>query len=331
MIHAGIMYFGRIIMGRIRIHVLITITLFFLHTGCSLPACNNKKQSNTKKLESIFPFIGITSPDLLEEIKKEAIRVIKESLLHDMSDERPNPEVLSEKEMMNNLIEDTFEYPHQFLEYLNNDTWKNASIGPIICVEDYTKSIPNCPYYYFVTAIDGNDYVLAMAYVFAMVNSDHAGKFGSSCESGPNTIPMKYMSKIDAANFIKQKYHLENDINIEIKAICLKIQYGDQYSWGWAIKLPNPITVTTAANEQYQGNVFYLISKEYDLTWLDKQPIQIKNDFINYLKIKPKFALLQIDIFDETKIDKIRKLSPNSPKEDWDLYNPKMINITYMQ
>lgn len=304
----------------------VIIFTIFSQVRCNISGCVSNDQSKKNKTISQIMLLYKNNNhknDIIEQwndLKKD----IKREILPSISNIRPKIYLLSQREVINTLIDDAFKDPKELNEILSSRNWDNSKLGNIVLIDSY---ILLYDYYYYVTVTNSDGYVLGTTTVAANRDDEMAGHFGTMCFTDSNKIPRKIISKDQALAILTNKYPNIDVSHAKIKASNID---SNELSWGWTIKIIDTIKVTDIDNIERSGNIFYINPDVYDISFFDTKSQSDKTQFIDSLRIRPRIALIDKDIFDDKIRKKIKSLNTNSSKEDWTNNYPKKYVIENM-
>jgi hypothetical protein len=309
------------------VYLSITIIIIISHVRCNVNGCHvGNKINKNENIKKVFILLqsSLSNNNSIGGQIKQIREEIKQDMLPRFTNDRPKPNVFSEREMINKLIDEAFKDPQELYDILKHNNWENSKFGGMVLVDSYVTT----PYYYFVYIIDLNGYVLGTTTtVSAMIDEPLTGHFGTMTLTDSNKIPDKYISETEAIKLLKDKYPILNDSNLQIKAINIE---SNENNWAWAIKIPESIQVTDINNEKQSGNIFYINPRIFEISWMDDKSEKDKAEFLNSLRIRPRIALIDKDIFDDTVSKQIKSLNKYSSPEEIKKIFPKKIILENM-
>lgn len=200
-------------------------------------------------------------------------KLAKEMLLPNYSDVRVLPNVLSEKETMNVVLDDAFsiDYDHYARLLEETPSWKDAEVGNLILVQELTPGGKEINPYYYIIFAQLKGWIIGQATVKAVTDGkrgEFAGKIGMGCFANDTAIPSRFLTKNEAIAFLKNKFAIDTAVNAEVKAVKCG---NDQFDWGWAVKFDLNIDLKPFYNKDVRANVFWLHPEVFDETWVSSR------------------------------------------------------------
>jgi len=221
-----------------------------------------------------------------------------------ISDVRPKPNVISEKEVFDTVTNELItEYYDDVLEFVNHmPEAENTEIGGIILVEDWASPVKEKkPYYYYVFGVLPDGSISVDAKVNAMANDPSAGRLAQVSVINSNCIRERFVSSNEAIEYVRKKYNITN--KLVAKAVLVPNDYDDFFSWGWAIKSEEEVIVKSINNNTYKAKYFFVHPYDY----INYEEVKEKKGY--YLKTKTKLGILNMDVFNENTSKGFRPLN----------------------
>jgi hypothetical protein len=298
-----------------KIAIIVSI-LFCFQIFC------NKQQEEAKK-----------EPVKEEEFDEQALTDFREKVKAEMlpgySNERPFPNVVSKRELMeailNNFLGPDYDFVYGIFE--ERPEYKAAEIGGIILVENQsTYNSEEEPYFYYIYGQfkDGTFIGSAISDAMQYLNP---GKLGVMSFVDYDMLKTKKLSQKEAVAYIARRYNQDKRANISVKAAVLDgpnrgLLY---YHWGWVIKVPEPVSLKVADNSYVKAQIFWVNPNVYMLKEALAQKSITRKDLNSY-KTEVKVAVIDRDIFDPEVVQSLKKYSTTPEATE----NPKITPIEYM-
>ena len=238
------------------------------------------------------------------------------TLINNYSDQRPYPNVISERDMLKRLITQVRRNKDSIKSWLLlNPINANSGIGEIVLVEDIDSPFKEeQPYYYFVTLALPDNSLTGAAEVYAMDdNSLNTGKIQDAWFGPPKDFPkVEFLTKTQALEILRKKLNLKESDSVQIKAVFIFNRIADRFLWGWAMKINSPVAIKTLNGNTMNASVFWLNPINYSSEAISL----MKTDYrqIGALK-ETSFAILNKDVFDSSAMSKYNTLSVDAKRQ----------------
>lgn len=126
-----------------------------------------------------------------------------------------------------------------------------------------------------------------------MADEKHPGGIGTYTIYSEKTIPSRFMKKDEAVRCVKEKYNIDKDADVQVKAVYVPVRDTFQrVDWGWAVKVDKPVKVKTAANSELDANLFWVNPRVFQIEKAKKRSMET-----DWLKDRMKIAILTEDVF----------------------------------